>query len=257
MLNDEQFLRYQRQVAMPEIGESGQANLSESHVLVIGCGGLGCSVALFLAGAGVGKLVISDDDSVDISNLQRQIAFRTDSIGLSKTKMLADQIEMLNPDVSVRTLNKRLKETQLKLEVSLADIIIDCTDNFSSRHLVNRICFESRKPLVSGAAIGWKGQFVVFDYQQANGCYRCLYPFDESQQASKCSDSGIIGPVVGTIGNLQALAAIQKLAMGKFQFPTHMLHSFDGLSLGWQQFAIPQDHSCDVCGASGKQNLGS
>ena len=247
MLTDEQFLRYQRQISLPEIGEAGQLSLINSHVLMIGCGGLGCSVALYLAGSGVGKIVISDDDKVEESNLARQVAYRQLQLGESKTDALAQQIKQLNPSVSVRKLAKRLDVSQLKLEASIADIVIDCTDNFKSRQLVNKACFDTKTPLVSAAAIGWQGQLAVFDYAKDGGCYRCLYPFDKSNQAQKCIDSGIVGPVVGTMGNLQALAAIQKLATGNFKLKSHVLHLFDGLSFSWKQFDIPKDVSCSVC----------
>ena len=254
MITDKQFLRYQRQIALPEIGEHGQGQLSQSHVLIIGCGGLGSAASLYLAAAGVGKLVVIDDDEVDNSNLQRQVIYREKDLQVAKTEATARQLNSLNPMVQVRAINKRLDRTQLQLEIMLADVVLDCTDNMPTRQLINQVCFEQRTPLISAAAIGWQGQFAVFDYQapsekeaESKACYRCLYPFDELPQTQKCSESGVVGPVVGTLGNYQAIAAIQKLATGKFHVETAKLHLFDGLKLQWQTMAISKDKQCQVC----------
>ncbi|NAW57010.1 MULTISPECIES: thiazole biosynthesis adenylyltransferase ThiF [unclassified Vibrio] len=254
MLTDKQFLRYQRQVALPEIAESGQVRLSESHVLIIGCGGLGSAASLYLASAGVGKLVVVDDDEVESSNLQRQVIYRERDLKVTKTQATMRQLTELNSMVQVRALNKRLDKAQLQLEVMLADVVLDCTDNMPTRQLINQVCFEQNTPLISAAAIGWQGQFAVFDYQtpsqdgvESKACYRCLYPFDELQQHQKCSQSGVVGPVVGTLGNYQALAAIQKLATGTFHVEIATLHLFDGLKMQWQTMGISKDKQCQVC----------
>lgn len=255
MLTDQQFLRYQRQVALPEIAESGQERLIKSHVLIIGCGGLGSAASLYLASAGVGKLVVVDDDEVDSSNLQRQIIYRERDLQLAKTEATVKQLSELNSMIQVRALHKRLDKAQLQLEVMLADVVLDCTDNMPTRQLINQVCFEQATPLISAAAIGWQGQFAVFDYQansradgeEGKACYRCLYPFDEMPQTQKCSESGVVGPVVGTLGNYQALAAIQKLATGQFHVETAKLHLFDGLKMQWQTMGISKDQQCQVC----------
>jgi len=250
MLTDNQFLRYQRQVAVPEIAEDGQERLSKSHVLIIGCGGLGSAASLYLAAAGTGKLVVVDDDEVDSSNLQRQVIYREHDLQVAKTEATAKQVAQLNSMVRVRPINKRLDKTQLQLEVMLADVVLDCSDNMPTRQLINQVCFESNTPLISAAATGWQGQFAVFDYQsfkQSKACYRCLYPFDELNNDQKCSASGVIGPVVGMLGNYQALAAIQKLATGKFHVATAKLHLFDGLKMQWQTMGISKDKQCLVC----------
>lgn len=254
MLSDQQFLRYQRQVAIPEIGENGQLRLTDSHVLIIGCGGLGSAASLYLASAGVGKLVVVDDDQVDSSNLQRQVIYRESDLEQRKAQATLKQLTQLNSMVNVRALNKRLSKSQLQLEVMLADLVLDCTDNMPTRQLINQVCFEQSTPLISAAAIGWQGQFAVFDYQTRNhqqaerkACYRCLYPFDQLQQAKTCSESGVVGPVVGTLGNYQALAAIQKLATGEFHVETAKLHLFDGLNMKWQTMGISRDKQCQVC----------
>ncbi|KZX68309.1 molybdopterin-synthase adenylyltransferase MoeB [Vibrio sp. HI00D65] len=255
MLTDFEFVRYQRQIALPEIGEQGQRNLLNGHVLVIGCGGLGNAAALYLAASGIGKIVLVDDDCVDSSNLQRQVAFKESDLGTAKVDALKLQLSELNGRSQVRTINKRMAESQLKLEVMLADVVLDCTDNFATRQQVNQACFEANTPLISGSAIGWKGQFVVFDYQNQQGCYHCLFPFDHHTQTTRCSDSGIIGPVVGTIGNLQALAAIQCIGSGEFQVATHKLKLFDGRSMSWQDLIVTQDIECPVCNSSVTNNL--
>ena len=250
MLNDKEFLRYQRQVALPEVGEKGQAQLGQSHVLIIGCGGLGSAASLYLAAAGVGKLVVVDDDVVESSNLQRQIIYREQDLKQTKTAATVKQLFELNPMVQVRAIEKRLDQNQLSLEIMLADVVLDCSDNMPTRQMINRACYEQKTPLISAAAIGWQGQFAVFDYQDSqptSACYRCLYPFDELSQAQKCSESGVIGPVVGTLGNYQALAAIQKLATGQFHVATSKLHIFDGLRMQWQQMMVPKDNNCQVC----------
>ena len=248
MLTDEQFLRYQRHVALPEITEAGQQRLFQSHVLIIGCGGLGSAAALYLAAAGVGRLVLVDDDHVDQSNLQRQVAYRDYDIGTNKVCAISRQLSQLNPEVSLRSIAKRMDESQLNLEVMLADVVLDCSDNIATRQVVNRVCYTQRTPLISASAIGWQGQFSVFDYQQDKSCYRCLYPFDELISDHSCVNSGVIGPVVGTLGNYQALAAIQKLSLGQFLFETSEIHLFDGKSMQWQRLAIPQDEECAICG---------
>lgn len=255
MLTDFEFVRYQRQIALPEIGEQGQRNLLNGHVLVIGCGGLGNAAALYLAASGIGKIVLVDDDCVDSSNLQRQVAFKESDLGTAKVDALKLQLSELNGRSQVRTINKRMAESQLKLEVMLADVVLDCTDNFATRQQVNQACFEANTPLISGSAIRWKGQFVVFDYQNQQGCYHCLFPFDHHTQTTRCSDSGIIGPVVGTIGNLQALAAIQRIGSGEFQVATHKLKLFDGRSMSWQDLMVTQDIECPVCNSSVTNNL--
>ena len=170
MLSDFEFIRYQRQLALPEVGEQGQRNLLDSHVLVIGCGGLGNAAALYIAASGVGKIVLVDDDCVDSSNLQRQVAFKESQLGSPKVEALKQQLSELNGRSQVRTINKRMTQSQLELEVMLADLVLDCTDNFESRQQVNQACFGSNTPLISGSAIGWKGQFIVFDYQKQKGC---------------------------------------------------------------------------------------
>ncbi|MGF1753079.1 ThiF family adenylyltransferase [Vibrio makurazakiensis] len=248
MLDDKSFLRYQRQIGLPEVGEKGQQALLNAHVLMIGCGGLGSAAALYLASAGIGRLVVVDDDTVDSSNLQRQVVYRESDIDSPKVSAIANQLSAINGDCQVRQIPHRLSNAQLDLEVMLADVVLDCSDNFSTRQQVNAACHKQATPLLSASAIGWQGQFMVLDFPNQNNCYRCVYPFDQSTAATKCSDAGVVGPVVGTMGNMQALAAIQKLATGKFSTSTELLKIFDGKTLNWMNLTMVQDPSCSVCG---------
>ncbi|NVJ54802.1 MAG: HesA/MoeB/ThiF family protein [Vibrionaceae bacterium] len=249
MLSDRAFLRYQRQIALPEIGEIGQSKLKRSSVLIIGCGGLGSAAGMYLAAAGVGQLVISDDDVVETSNLQRQVIYRASDINTAKVDAMASQMQSINDELKVRKLNKRLTQDQLYLEVMMADVVLDCSDNLSTRHMVNRVCQSQAKPLISGSAIGWQGQFAVFDFVGSQtGCYQCLVPEEAVHRPNKCSESGILGPVVGTIGNYQALAALQVIALDKVGIKPRELHLFDGMSLKWQTLTIRPDSECRVCG---------
>ncbi|MBU2895825.1 HesA/MoeB/ThiF family protein [Vibrio hepatarius] len=250
MIIDREFIRYQRQIALSEIGEAGQAQLANLHVLMIGCGGLGSAASLYLAAAGVGRLVIVDDDEVDMSNLHRQVVYREQNVKSNKVEAMASQLLALNSMVKVRTINTRLEKAQLELEVMLAEIVLDCSDNMPTRQLINQVCLEQKTDLVSASATGWQGQFCVFDYQsgtEEQACYHCLYPFIELQQTRNCTTSGVVGPVVGILGNYQALAVIQKFATGKFHLETSKLHLFDGLKMDWKVMGIIKDQQCSVC----------
>ncbi|OZS45471.1 HesA/MoeB/ThiF family protein [Photobacterium sanguinicancri] len=251
MLSDQEFLRYNRQIMLPEIGEHGQARLVNAHVLMIGAGGLGSSAALYLAGAGIGTLVIADDDEVDSSNLQRQIIYRDQHQGQSKAAMAAEQVRELNPHIRVRAVKARLADQRLAMEIELADVVLDCSDNLPTRHAVNQACFKASKILIAGAAIRWQGQLMPFDFRQGVGpCYHCLFPYDPAAKAPAmtCSNSGIAGPVVGIVGTLQALETIKAITeAGQVGFST--LQQFDGLTMAWQKFNLAQDKCCPVCGA--------
>ena len=251
MLSDQEFLRYNRQIMLPEIGEHGQARLANAHVLMVGAGGLGSSAALYLAGAGIGTLVIADDDEVDSSNLQRQIIYRDQHQGQSKAAMAAEQVRELNPHIRVRAVKARLADQRLAMEIELADVMLDCSDNLPTRHAVNQACFKASKILIAGAAIRWQGQLMPFDFRQGVGpCYHCLFPYDPAAKAPamNCSNSGIAGPVVGIVGTLQALEAIKAITeAGQVGFST--LQQFDGLTMAWQKFNLAQDKCCPVCGA--------
>ncbi|WP_346797529.1 molybdopterin-synthase adenylyltransferase MoeB [Halomonas sp. Bachu 37] len=246
-MDDQALLRYSRQIVLPEVDIEGQERLLAAHALVIGAGGLGSPVALYLAAAGVGRLTIADADSVEISNLQRQIAHRQLDLGANKADSAVMAASELNPDCHVTAVAERLEGESLRHAVSAADVVLDCTDRFSSRYAINAACREAGKPLVSGAAIRFSGQLAVFDPRQPQApCYACLYPPDDvGDEALSCAESGVIAPLVGVIGCFQALEAL-KLLSGAGQ--VHQgLSTFDGLRGQWRHFQVPRDPACPVC----------
>lgn len=248
-MNDQQFQRYQRQIMVPEVAEQGQKKLIASKVLLVGCGGLGSAAALYLAAAGVGYLVVADGDEVDSSNLQRQVVYRESDLGKNKAHAMAEQLKQLNPHCKVRSVGAFLQDAQLNLEVMMADVVLDCSDNFPTRQAVNQACQQSKTTLISGSAIGWVGQLMSFDFkQQSSPCYHCAVPYQDNSAGLKCSESGVIGPVVGTLGNLQALEAIKYLT-GNDKFKPATLNLFDGQNLAWQRFNIAREVNCPVCGS--------
>ncbi|WP_417881440.1 HesA/MoeB/ThiF family protein [Vibrio sp.] len=248
-MNDQQFQRYQRQIMVPEVSEVGQEKLIGSKVLLVGCGGLGSAAALYLAGAGIGSLVVADGDEVDSSNLQRQVIYRESDIGRNKAEATAEQLKQLNPNCKVRSVKSFIEDAQLNLEVMLADVVLDCSDNFPTRQAVNKACHDGNTPLISGSAIGWVGQLMSFDFKHhSSPCYRCAVPYQDNSAGLKCSESGVIGPVVGTLGNLQALETIKYLTQNDKLKPAS-LNLFDGQTLSWQKFNIAKDAECPVCGS--------
>lgn len=247
MLTDAEILRYSRHLLLEDVGESGQVALKSAKVLIIGMGGLGSPAALYLAAAGVGTLVLSDFDSLEVSNLQRQIAYQNSDIGAQKVTLMKQRLEALNPEIRVRSINTKMGESQLAMELMLADLVLDCTDNMASRQMINRACVQAKTPLIVGAAIRLEGQLMFFDHRQADAaCYHCLFP-NSQEQVLNCSNSGVLGPVVGTIGTLQALEAIKYLT-GLPSGINNKLKLFDGKTLEWQTFAINKDPKCQVCG---------
>jgi adenylyltransferase/sulfurtransferase len=249
-MNDEQLLRYSRQIMLPQINAEGQQCLLDATVLIVGAGGLGCPAAMYLASAGVGRIVIADHDLVDLSNLQRQIAHTTDDIGRSKTESLKGMLLALNPDCDVEVVNELLDEKQLDEQVPRRSVVLDCTDNFEARFAINVACVKHRVPLVSGAAIRFEGQIMVYDpAQQDCPCYRCIYP-DTGETEETCAENGVIAPLVGIIGSLQALEAIKLIAhLG--ESAAGKLLIFDGLALNWRTLNTTRDPQCPVCGPRG------
>lgn len=235
------FTRYSRQVVLPEVGVNGQALLRDSTVLVIGLGGLGTAATQYLAGAGVGQLLLADRDRVDQSNLQRQTLYRQTDVGQLKTLAAAAQLAALNPQIEIETFDA---DGGLAA-VPRADVVLDCTDNFPARYAINAACVRARKPLVSGAAIRFEGQFAVFDLRRGGPCYRCLFA-DVGEPAERCEDAGILGPVVATVGSLQALAAL-KILLG-IDAGAGQLHSWDALQMQWRTLKFSADPSCPECG---------
>ena len=247
MMNDNQLLRYSRQIMLSQFDIDGQEKLLETKILILGVGGLGCPAAQYLAAAGVGELVLSDPDTVDVTNLQRQVLFSGSDINLPKVEAAANRINRLNPDVVCNVIPEKLEGDALLENVSNANVVLDCTDNFSSRFAINKACVETGTPLVSGAAIRMNGQLAVYDFRQKEApCYRCLYDEQNNEQLS-CSESGILGPVVGTIGTMQALEAI-KLITGMGETLSGRLMIFDALSMQWQSMNLQADPECPVCG---------
>lgn len=244
MLSDDQLMRYSRQILLPQIDVAGQEKLAAAKVLIIGAGGLGTPAALYLAGAGVGQLTLVDDDRVEISNLHRQVAYRQGDVSEHKSVALAAQLRELNGEVSCNALVARADSALLAQQVPRADIVLDCSDNFATRMAVNQACHDAGVPLVSGAAIRMEGQLAVFDFRQPGGpCYQCLFG-DGDEPDTLCSESGVLGPVVGMIGMAQALEAI-KLICG---LPVaSKLHLFDGATFEWRSLAINPDTQCQVC----------
>ncbi len=259
MLSDVEFTRYSRQLMVADIAETGQQQLKNAQVLIIGAGGLGSAVGLYLAAAGVGKIVIADNDELEASNLQRQVLYRNPDLGCNKAQAACAQMAALNSLNRYRAVTSRLTGIQLALEVEQADIVVDCSDNFSTRYAVNHACFEAKKRLVSGAAIGWQGQLIAFDFGVGVGpCYQCLLPevAQPHTDIQNCRSGGIVGPVVGVIGTMQALAVIKAIVnAGKIGFK--QFSQFDGLQGQWQQLEINADENCTVCGAHKLVNGGA
>lgn len=246
VLNDQQLLRYSRQIMLQGLDLEGQERLLASRVLILGLGGLGSPAALYLAAAGVGELWLLDDDAVDLSNLQRQIAHTQERIGLSKVASAAQTLTALNPDVCLRLLHERADETRLAELAAQVDLVLDCSDNFSTRFALNRACFHARTPLVSGAAIRYDGQISVFDPRQAGApCYQCLYPQGDDEQLT-CSESGVLAPLVGIIGSMQAMEAI-KLLGGVGESLCGRLLLLDGRRMEWRELRLSRDPACPVC----------
>ncbi len=246
VMNDEQLLRYNRHIMLPQLGIEGQQKLRDAHVLIIGLGGLGSPASMYLASAGVGQLTLVDDDTVELTNLQRQIVHRCKNIGENKVDSARTNLLEINPDVNITTLAKRLDEKSLQQQVKLADVVLDACDNFETRFLINKVCVAQKKPLVSGAAIQFEGQVSVFDSRQPDSpCYSCLYPATGEDNAT-CSENGILAPVVGIIGSTQALEAI-KIICGIGKPVIGKLLLLDALSLQWRSMNLKKDPDCPVC----------
>jgi len=245
-MNDDQLLRYSRQILLPQIDIVGQQKILDSHVLIIGLGGLGSPVAMYLAAAGVGHLVLVDDDRVEISNLQRQIIHTESDIDRHKVESAAASVKNINSDCQVETITTRLDKQALIVAVEQADVVVDCSDNFATRFLLNEVTQASKIPLVSGAAIRMEGQVTVYDSRQCgSACYRCIYQ-DEGELQQTCSESGVLSPLLGIIGSMQAVETI-KLITGIGETLAGRLMIFDALSMSWQEMKLRQDPSCPVC----------
>ncbi|HAJ7000136.1 TPA: thiamine phosphate synthase [Escherichia coli] len=246
-MNDRDFMRYSRQILLDDIALDGQQKLLDSQVLIIGLGGLGTPAALYLAGAGVGTLVLADDDDVHLSNLQRQILFTTEDIDRPKSQVSQQRLTQLNPDIQLTALQQRLTGEALKDAVARADVVLDCTDNMATRQEINAACVALNTPLITASAVGFGGQLMVLTPPWEQGCYRCLWP-DNQEPERNCRTAGVVGPVVGVMGTLQALEAI-KLLSG-IETPAGELRLFDGKSSQWRSLALRRASGCPVCGGS-------
>jgi molybdopterin-synthase adenylyltransferase len=247
-MDDDQLLRYSRHILLDELGIEGQQRLLGAHALVIGAGGLGSPVALYLGTAGVGRITIVDPDTVDVTNLQRQIAHNLSRVGQPKADSAAQTIHAINPEVRVTALRERADAARLADLLHDVDVVLDCSDNFATRHAVNAACVAQRRPLVSGAAIGFDGQISVYDARMPDlPCYACLFPPDAAYEETRCATMGVFAPLVGIIGTMQAAEALKLLA-GVGTSLAGRLQLLDARSMEWNEIRVARDPGCRVCG---------
>ncbi len=247
-MTDEQLLRYSRHILLDEIGIDGQQRISDAHALVIGAGGLGSPVALYLGSAGVGHITLVDGDVVDLTNLQRQIAHTAQRIGSPKVASASMAVAAINPEVQVTRVQIRADAAFLDKLVAECDVVLDCCDNFATRHAVNAACVKHRRPLVSGAAIRFDGQIGVFDTRDdAAPCYACVFPPDTTFEETRCATLGVFAPLVGIIGSMQAAEALKLLA-GVGRSLAGRLLMLDGRFMEWNEVRVPRNTTCPVCG---------
>ena len=245
-MKDEELLRYSRQIALPEIDIEGQRKIYKSKVIIIGLGGLGTVVSTYLCRMGVGELTVCDFDSIDISNLHRQILFDSTDVGFQKAQIAKEKLNLINPDVKVEIVEGKLDKEKLDVIFTRQTVIVDATDNFKIRYDINEICVKNKKPLISGSAIGWKGHLLTLDFsKEESPCYECLYG-SNMQEEESCSELGILPPIAGFIGSLQAMEVI-KLILNK-EFPSFSLTEFDGANNEIRRFNLKKDPICKICG---------
>lgn len=244
-MNDNDFMRYSRQILLEDIAIYGQQKLLASRVLIVGLGGLGSPAALYLAGAGIGTLVLADDDDVHLSNLQRQILFTGEDVNQPKAEAARQHLAQLNPEITLIALQQRLAGDALAREVALADVVLDCTDNMATRQAINAACVAHRTPLITASAVGFGGQLMVLLPPWEHGCYRCLWP-DDAEPERNCRTAGIVGPVVGMMGAMQALEAIKVLTGMTTRHD--VLQLFDARNASWRTLTRRRAGHCPVCG---------
>jgi len=246
-MNDDQLLRYSRHILLDEIGIEGQQRLVDAHALVVGAGGLGSPVALYLGTAGIGTLTLVDDDTVDLTNLQRQIAHRMSRIGQPKVLSAAQSVHEINPEVDVVAVCERVGGAALDALVARADVVVDCSDNFATRHAVNAACVRHARPLVSGAAIGFDGQVSVYDSRDVDApCYACLFPPDSTFEETRCATMGVFAPLVGIVGAMQAAEALKLLAGVGTSLAGRLL-MLDARTMEWNEVRVRRQPDCPVC----------
>ncbi|MCX5564977.1 HesA/MoeB/ThiF family protein [Alcaligenes phenolicus] len=249
-MEDQQLLRYARHILLDEFGVEAQERILASRILVVGAGGLGSPVVAYLAASGVGSIILVDDDQVELSNLQRQIAHTTDRLGWDKVESAKLHIEQLNPEVKVTPVVQRLDEAGLMHWVQQVDLVLDCCDNFATRHAINRACVALRKPLVSGAAIRFSGQVSTYDLRQPEApCYHCLFPEADDVEELRCATTGVLSPLLGMVGSAQAVEALKLL--GGFGEPlVGRLLSVDAFNMNWHTVRFRKDPACPICGSA-------
>ncbi|MBS0423518.1 MAG: HesA/MoeB/ThiF family protein [Proteobacteria bacterium] len=246
-MDDHQLLRYSRHILLPQIDIAGQEKLNQSHVLIIGAGGLGSPAALYLAASGVGNLTICDGDQVDLTNLQRQIMHDSSAIGMEKTLSAKQSLLRVNPEIHITAIQARVDAEKLSQLIPQADAVIDASDNFGTRHHVNQACVTYKKPLISGAAVQFSGQVSVFDLRHGDSpCYHCLFPVDGDQEDMPCAIMGVFSPVVGIIGSMQAAETL-KILLGIGESLNGRLLVLDGLTMNWRSVRLSKDPACPVC----------
>jgi adenylyltransferase/sulfurtransferase len=246
-MDDQQLLRYSRHLLLNELGPDAQARFAAAHALVVGTGGLGNPAAQFLASAGIGTITLVEADVVDLTNLQRQILFATDDVGTPKVEAAARRIAAINPEIRIVQAVQRVGAAELALLVGAADVVLDCTDNFATRHAINRACVADGKPLVSGAAIRFDGQLAVYDTRDATSpCYHCLFGEGDDLEETRCATMGVFAPLVGIVGATQAAEAL-KLVAGVGRSLAGRLLLIDALSMEWREVRVPRDPACPVC----------
>ena len=247
-MNDDQLLRYSRHILLDDVGIEGQQRLVDSHVLVVGAGGLGSPVAMYLAASGVGHIAIADHDVVDLTNLQRQIAHTTARVGHLKVKSASQAMLALNPEVRVTALANKLDTAQLDALVPTVQVVVDCCDNFATRQAVNAACVKHKVPLVSGAAVRMDGQLAVYDARdETSPCYACIFPPSDAPEEVMCATMGVLAPLVGVIGTMQAMETV-KLITGIGSRLVGKLHMLDGRDMAWSEMRLQRNANCPVCG---------
>ena len=247
-MNDQQLLRYSRHILLNEIDIEGQEKILFSNVLIIGAGGLGSPVSYYLTSAGVGGITIVDDDTVDLTNLQRQIVHNTERIGQPKAESAKKTLSLINPEIRITAVQKRADEETLNELAANADLVLDCTDNFATRHAINRVCLKHKKPLVSGGAVSFDGQVSVYDFRDKNTpCYSCLFPENENFPTTNCATAGVFAPLVGIIGATQAAEALKLLANAGTSLKGRLL-MLDARTMSWSEISIQKNPDCPVCG---------
>ena len=246
-MDDQALLRYSRHILLNEFGLEAQERLAQSHALVVGAGGLGSAALMYLTSAGIGRISIADGDNVDLTNLQRQIVHREDTVGMNKALSAQRQLRGINSTIAIEAIQQRLTGHALDDAVRSADIVLDCSDNFATRHAINRACVRHNKPLVSGAGVRFDGQITSFDFRRTDSaCYHCLFPDQPEAEEERCAVMGVFAPLVGIIGTMQAAEAIRLLA-GIGEPLTGRMLMLDGRSLSWQTVKFGRDPQCAVC----------